>query len=129
MDEGTESAPPLGGISLGVGAFSEDADLAFEAAQCITNAENQAFYMINDGNPAGREAAYENPEVLDVFPMAPLILESLRQAEPRPQTPYYSEVSGGLQRMYHPYAAIDPGVTGERAAELIEAVLRKEQLL
>jgi multiple sugar transport system substrate-binding protein len=129
VDEGTESAPPLGGISLGVGAFSENTDLAFEAAQCITSAENQAFYMINDGNPAGREEVYDEPKVLEVFPMAPLILESLRQAEPRPQTPYYSEVSGGLQRMYHPYVTIDPGQTGEAAAELIEAVLRKEQLL
>ncbi len=31
--------------------------------------------------------------------------------------------------IYHPPSAVEPGVTGERAAELIQAVLRKEELL
>ncbi len=35
------SAPPLGGINLGVSAFSENKDLAFEAIECLVGAENQ----------------------------------------------------------------------------------------
>ncbi|WP_347060332.1 extracellular solute-binding protein [Blastococcus sp. HT6-30] len=129
VDEDTPSAPPLGGIDLGVGAFSENADLAFEAAECITTDENQAYYMINEGNPASSAAVFDDPEVLEQFPMAPTIRESLEQAAPRPQTAYYNEVSGGLQRMYHPPGSVEPGETGEEAGELITAVLRGEQLL
>ncbi len=61
--------------------------------------------------------------------MARTILQSLQQAAPRPQTPYYSEVSGGLQRSYHPYESIDPQRTAKDATDLITAVLQKKRLL
>ena len=129
VDEGTDSAPPYGGINLGVGAFSEHVDFAYEATECITSTENQAYYFVHDGNPASDSAVYDDPEVLEEFPMAPTIQQSLEQAAPRPQTPYYSEVSGGLQREYHPTSSVDPETTPQEATEFIEAVLRKEQLL
>ncbi|SDO42906.1 carbohydrate ABC transporter substrate-binding protein, CUT1 family [Geodermatophilus sp. DSM 45219] len=123
------SAPPYGGINLGVGAFSAAPELAYEAAECIVSDENQAYYFVTNGNPASSAAVYDDPEVLEVFPMAPEIRQSLEQAAPRPQTVYYSEVSGALQRSYHPASSVTPGVTGEQAAELIRAVLAGEQLL
>ena len=129
VDEGTPAAPPYGGINLGIGAYSEHTDLAYEATECITSTENQAYYFVSNGNPASDTTVYDDPAVLEEFPQAPVILESLELAAPRPQTPYYSEVSGGLQREYHPTASIDPQQTPQDATELIEAVLRKEQLL
>ncbi len=129
VDEGVESAPPYGGINLGIGAFSEHPDLAYEATECITSTENQAYYFVSNGNPASDSTVYEDPSVLEEFPQAPVILQSLQQAAPRPQTPYYSEVSGGVQREYHPPSSVDPEQTPQSATELIEAVLRKEQLL
>ena len=129
VDEDTPSAPPLGGIDLGIGAFSAHPEFAFEAAECITTDENQAYYMINEGNPASSAAVFDDPEVIEEFPMADTIRQSLEQAAPRPQTAYYNEVSGGLQRTYHPPGAVQPGETGESASELITAVLRGEQLL
>jgi multiple sugar transport system substrate-binding protein len=129
VDENEESRPPLGGISLGVGAFTDDTDLAFEAAECITSEENQKEYFITNGNPASRASVYDDPEVLEEFPMAPVIRDSLEQAAPRPQTAYYNEVSQSLQRVYHPPSSVTPGTTGENAADLIKAVLAKEQLL
>ncbi len=121
--------PPYGGINLGVGAFSRHPDLAFDAAECIVSDENQAYYFITNGNPASSAAVYDDPEVLEAFPQAPVIRESLQQAAPRPQTAYYNEVSFSLQRAYHPAEEIVPGVTGEEATALIEAVLAGEQLL
>ncbi len=129
VDAGTEAAPPYGGINLGVGAFSRYTDLAYEATECITSTENQAYYFVSNGNPASDSTVYEDPSVLEEFPQAPVILQSLQQAAPRPQTPYYSEVSGGIQREYHPPSSVDPEQTPQSATELIEAVLRKEQLL
>ena len=91
--------------------------------------ENQAYYFVSNGNPAAKASVYDDPEVVEAFPMAPVIRESLEQAAARPQTAYYSEVSSSLQRVYHPPSSVDPGETGEEAAELIQAVLRKERLL
>ncbi|MFC5066042.1 extracellular solute-binding protein [Actinomycetospora atypica] len=123
------SAPPYGGINLGVGAFSEHPDLAYAATECITNAANGAYYFATNGNPSARVASYSDPEVLAKYPMAPVILQSLTQAKPRPQTAYYAEVSAGLQRAFHPPEAINPGPTNQAAQDLILAVLRKEALL
>jgi multiple sugar transport system substrate-binding protein len=126
---GRPSAPPLGGINLAVGAFSRHPDLAYAATECITSAENQAYYFVTNGNPASLASVYDDPAVVAEFPMAATIRESLEQAAPRPQTPYYNEVSGGLQRVYHPPSEVVPGVTGPEAAALIRAVLAKEELL
>jgi multiple sugar transport system substrate-binding protein len=129
VEEDTPSAPPYGGINLGIGAFSKNVDAAYDAAECIVSEDNQAYYFTTNGNPASKASVYDDPDVLDQFPMAPLIRDSLEAAKPRPQTVYYSEVSGALQREYHPATAIDPGTTGKKAADLIHAVLAGDQLL
>ncbi|NEK84448.1 extracellular solute-binding protein [Blastococcus saxobsidens] len=129
VNEDEPAAPPYGGINLGVGAFSESPELAYEAAECIVSDENQAYYFVTNGNPASATSVYDDPEVLEAFPMAPVIQESLELAAPRPQTPYYNEISVGIQRAYHPPSGVDPGQTGEAATELIKAVLAKEDLL
>jgi multiple sugar transport system substrate-binding protein len=124
-----ESAPPLGGIVLGVGAFSEHPELAYEATECITSNENQALYAVNEGSPPSRLEVYDDPSLDEAFPFGETIRESLQNAAPRPQTPYYNEVTGGVQRLFHPPAGVRPDRTGQQAKDLIEAVLRKEQLL
>jgi multiple sugar transport system substrate-binding protein len=126
--ESEPSAPPYGGINLGVGAFSDHVDLAYEATECITSEENQAYYFVSNGNPASKAAVYDDPAVREAFPMAPVIRESLEQAAQRPQTAYYSEVSSSIQREYHPPSSVSPE-TGQEAADLITAVLNKEELL
>jgi multiple sugar transport system substrate-binding protein len=129
VDADKPSAPPYGGINIGVSAFGGDAGLAYQAAECIVSDENQAYYFVSNGNPASSKAVYDDPEVVKNFPMAPTILQSLDQAAPRPQTPYYSEISGGIQQTYHPPGSVDPRSTPQKAEELITAVLRKERLL
>ena len=42
IDPGTSSAPPLGGVNLGVSAFSENRDLAWKAVECPVGAEESA---------------------------------------------------------------------------------------
>lgn len=129
MAEGEEVRPPYGGISLGVGAFSEHVDEAFEAVQCIVRPENQAQYFVTDGNPPSNTEAYDDPEVQETFPMADLIRDSLEIAEPRPQTPYYNEVSTGLQSTWHPPSSATADDSPEEASTLIAEVLRGERLL
>ena len=128
VDAATPSAPPLGGIDLAVGAFSEHTDFAYEATECITSDENQSYYFITNGNPAASAAVYDDPEVVEVFPMADVIRESLELAAPRPQTAYYSEVTGSVQREYHPPTSVD-AETGQQADDLITAVLQGDELL
>ncbi|WP_448071285.1 extracellular solute-binding protein [Georgenia yuyongxinii] len=127
--EGGEPAPPVGGISLGVGAFSQHPDLAYEAVACIVRPENQAEYMITNGNPAANTEAYEDPKVQEAYPMYAEIRDSLDQAVPRPKTPFYNEVSTGLQQTWYPPSSVDPDATPAQSQRFITSVLRGESLL
>ena len=61
-----------GGINLGVGAFSQHVDLAYEAAECIVSEENQAYYFDHQRQPGRRRpSVYDDPEVLEEFPHGP----------------------------------------------------------
>jgi multiple sugar transport system substrate-binding protein len=127
--DGGEPAPPFGGIQLGVGAFTPEADLAYDAAACIVRPENQKDYFLSSGNPAAAAEVYDDPEVQEQYPMADTIRESLEIAEPRVQTPYYGDVSTALQRTFSPPEDVSPQDTPARATDLIRDVLAGEALL
>jgi len=129
VDPERASRPPLGGIALAVGAFARRGELAVEAIRCLTSLQHQVEYMAETLNPAAREAAYDAPEVRRVFPMADLVRVSLRDAAPRPLTPYYADVSAAVVREFHPPADVDPERTPAAAARLVEDVLADRVLL
>lgn len=122
-------APPYGGINLGVGKYSKHVDLAYEAVECIVAPENQAQYFVSNGNPPASSVAFDDPAVLEEFPMAPVIRDSLELAVPRPQTRYYNEVSSGLQETWHPISSVNPDTTPQYSTEFITAVLQGKRLL
>lgn len=129
VNEGEDTAPPLGGIDLGVGSKSKHPDLAYEAIECIVSPENQAYYFATNGNPPSNPDAYNDPEVVDTFPMAGTIRESLDLAKPRPQTPYYNEISTGIQQTWTPPQDVNPDTTPETSQKFILEVLKGERLL
>ena len=128
VSEDQPAAPPLGGIHIGIGAFTEYEEEALDATECITSEENQKFYMLTNGNPAAAEAVYDDPEVKKDWPMADAIVESMEAAAPRPLTPYYTEVSSSLQREFHPPSSVTKD-TPQGAADLILGVISGEVLL
>jgi multiple sugar transport system substrate-binding protein len=124
-----ESRPPLGGMALAVGAFSTRPELAAEAVQCLASARSQTRYMAGSKIPAARAAAYRDPAVRAIFPMADLIRDSIDDAGERPRTPYYYDVGAALLRAFHPEETVSPAHTPARAAELVTAVLHDAVLL
>ena len=84
---------------------------------------------MTNGNPPANTEAYEDPRIEESFPMAETIRDSLQVAAPRPQTPFYNEVSTGIQQRWAPPAAVDPDSTPQSSSDFITSVLRGEQLL
>jgi multiple sugar transport system substrate-binding protein len=123
------SAPPLGGINLAIGAFTEHPDEALDAAKCITSLPSNIQYMLESGNPAARSAAYDDPEVVAAYPMADLIRDSIDDAGPRPITPYYGDVSVSVQRTWHPPEDVTSPATPEETDTYMSEVLSGERLL
>jgi multiple sugar transport system substrate-binding protein len=129
VDPDRPSRPPLGGIDIGVGAFTRHPDLAVDAVRCLTTADSQRRYMLKSKNPAARAAVYDDPEVRRVFPMADLIRESIGDAAPRAKTPYYTDVSTAVVRTFHPPASVRPNRTPAAADRLVTGVLHDKVLL
>jgi len=124
------AAPPFGGVDLAVGKSSKNAKVAYQAASCITNEKNQASYMAKAGNPASRKAAFKDPEVVKAFPngIAATILKSLGTATPRPLSPYWGDISTGLQQQFSPPSSVNQK-TPAQAQTFIGNVLKGKALL
>jgi multiple sugar transport system substrate-binding protein len=134
VDAGTPSAPPLGGINLGVSAFSESKDLAFQAIECLVKPENQVEIADAGGLPPVREDLYDSKEVKKVYPgYSEIIRQSIEDAAARPgQSPAYQDLSLAIQRGVHPTTDIDPddpAPTYEELQDLLEQAINREGLL
>ncbi len=101
---GEPSRPPYGGIGVGVSANSRHTDEAMAAVECITSPENQAVNAQLTGNMPASPAGYDDPKLKEIYPdeLRALFQESLDAAAPRTVTPYWSDISGGLQSSWHP---------------------------
>lgn len=128
-DNDSDPAPPFGGVNLAVSSHSNNIDLAFDAIECIVQPEHQTDFFLTDGIAPSATEAYDDEEVQEKFPMADLIRDSLEVAVPRPKTPFYNEISLGLQNTWHPPSAINPDLTPGASQDYITQVLRGEKLL
>jgi multiple sugar transport system substrate-binding protein len=109
VDPNLPSKPPLGGFNLGVGAYSDNPDLAFEAAACLSNPKSELTATELDGLPPSRSNLYTNKVVKKAYPgFAPLVKSSIESAGPRPLTPAYQDVSLAIQDSIQPPDKIDP---------------------
>ncbi len=108
VDARRPSRPPLGGINLGVGAYTKSPELAFRAAECLAQPRNQIVAAEKGGLPPTTQALYDDPKVKKAYPFADLLSESIEAAAPRPINPAYSDISQAVQKTYHPEDKIQP---------------------
>lgn len=129
--EGEESRPPIGGINIGVGAYSKHPDFAQEAATCVTSAEAQTQLAVNDGLMPSRGSVYDSKELADAYPsdLLELFRTSIDSGGPRPRSAYYSQISAAIQSVWHSPTSVDPDSTPRRSAEFLSDVLAGKRLL
>src|SRR5690606_13676999 len=125
------SRPPIGGIMIGVGAFTPDIEAAQEAALCITSEDAQAQLAVNDGLMPARQSVYDAPELQEAYPsdLLELFAESIDEGGPRPQSAFYSQISSALQSVWHSPTQVSPDRTPGEAQDFVTAILRGEALL
>jgi multiple sugar transport system substrate-binding protein len=126
---GQPSKPPLGGINLGIGAYSKHPDLAYDAVRCLISEENQIVAAVKGGLPPTLDAAYDRPEMRGSYPFGDLIRESLRDAAPRPVAPTYNDISLAIQRTLHPPRSVNPPKTASQLRSLVQKAVKGEALL
>jgi multiple sugar transport system substrate-binding protein len=119
----------IGGINLGVGAFSERPAAAQEAAACLRSRTNQLVAAQLGGLPPTLEDLYATDLVREAFPFAEVLLATLKDAAQRPQTPAYNDISLAIQKTLHPPASIQPRQDIQELRQKIEQALQSGGLL
>lgn len=108
VDAGRPSRPTIGGIDLAVSEHSRHPDLAFEAALCLRNRENQLTAAIDGGLPPTLRSIYDDPAFMKEYPFSKEVLAALESASVRPVTPAYQNVSIVISHTLSPPSAIKP---------------------
>ena len=131
VDEDKPSAPPYGGINLGVGASARTSTSPTRPPSASSSDENQAYYFETNGNPAAsRPRSTTTPRSSRSSRWRRSSGSPWRWRRPGRRPSYYSEVSGGTP------ARVPPGDArstrrppAQQADDLISAVLAGDQLL
>jgi trehalose/maltose transport system substrate-binding protein len=108
VNPGTPAKVTIGGIDLAVSAYSPHPQLAFEAALCLRNAENQLTAAVKGGLPPTLASVYNKPEMASAYPFRHLILQQVNNGAVRPKTPQYQVVSVAISHEVSPPSAINP---------------------
>jgi trehalose/maltose transport system substrate-binding protein len=119
----------IGGIDMAISKYSPHPDLAFQAALCLRNRQNQLNAAIKGGLPPTLESLYHDPKLFPNYPFHADILTALQQASVRPKTPAYQNISIVISHLVSPPAGIQPASTEQTMKSQINDALQSKGLI
>jgi multiple sugar transport system substrate-binding protein len=126
---GVPAKVTIGGTDLAVSAYSQHKALAFQAALCLRDAQNQIIGANVGGVPPTITSLYNNPALFADYPFHADILSALENASVRPQTPLYQVVSIDLSHLISPAKGINPAGTEQSMVTQINDALQSKGLV
>ena len=129
VTSGVPAKVTIGGIDLAVSAYSAHQDLAFQAALCLRDAQNQLIGATVGGVPPTITSLYSNPQLFSGYPYHAAILAALENASVRPQTPLYQVVSIDISHLISPASGISPTGTEQSMVGQINNALQSKGLV
>ena len=97
-----KSASTLGGWHIGISKFSNIKSESFEFVKFVVSCGTQKKLALELGWNPGRKDVYRDAEVLKKLPHFASLREVFENAVPRPNLPYYTQISEAIQ----PYISI-----------------------
>ncbi len=88
-----ESATCVGGFQWAMNPFSDNKEEAFQVMQYMASYDSQKELAIAASHIPARDALYQDEEVLAAAPQFGQFFDVIKNARPRPLTPFYGEVS------------------------------------
>jgi trehalose/maltose transport system substrate-binding protein len=119
----------IGGIDMAISKYSPHPDLAFQAALCLRDRQNQLNAAVKGGLPPTLESLYNDPAMAAPYPFHAEILSALRTASVRPQTPAYQNISIVISHHVSPSAGIDPKGTEQAMIGEINNALQSKGVI
>ena len=126
---GVPAKVTIGGIDLAVSAYSQHKALAFQAALCLRDAQNQLIGANVGGVPPTIASLYNNPALFADYPFHADILQELEHASVRPKTPVYQVVSIDISHLISPPNKINPVSTVQTMVSQLNNALQSKGLV
>ena len=93
---GNEGAGVVGGYNLGISAYTDNPAGSLAFAEFLTTEPVQKEMFLKATLPAVATAVYEDPEVKKEIPFTEELLKAVEQAQARPVSPVYTEISEAI---------------------------------
>ncbi|MFI5062993.1 MAG: ABC transporter substrate-binding protein [Streptosporangiales bacterium] len=126
---GVPAKVTIGGVDLAVSKFSQHKALAFQAALCLRDKQNQLIGATVGGVPPTIASLYNDPKMFPDYPFHADILQALEHASVRPKTPVYQVVSIDISHLISPASGINPTATEKTMANQINDALLSKGLV
>ena len=126
---GVPAKVTIGGIDLAVSSYSQHKALAFQAALCLRDKQNQIIGATVGGVPPTISSLYNDPALYKDYPFHADILAELQNASVRPKTPVYQVVSIDISHLISPPSGISPVRTEQSMVSQLRDALQSKGLV
>ena len=128
---GEPSHVTIGGIDLAISKYTKHPDLAFQAALCLRDRQNQLVAATVGGLPPTLVDLYTHPtkDFVKSYPMYKAIYQALKTASVRPKTPAYQSVSIVISHALSPPGGQDPNSVVDSLHGQIDDALQSKGLI
>jgi multiple sugar transport system substrate-binding protein len=117
--EGGEAAGILGGLNLVISAYSKNPGGALAFIDFVTNEESMNRAASEYALPPALASSYEDPGVQEALPFATELRQAVEQAQPRPVSPVYTQISQAIYENVN--AALSGQATPQEALEAAQS--------
>jgi trehalose/maltose transport system substrate-binding protein len=120
---GKKASGVIGGYNLAISAYSDEPEAALEFADFITQPEPQRIMASKASLPPTLSQTYEDPTVQKALPFALDLRKAVEQAQPRPASPVYTQISEAIYK--NVYAALSGQTSPNSAVSTMSSQIDK----
>ena len=120
---GNEGAGVLGGYNLAISSYSENPEGSLAFIEFATGPEQQKVMATEASLPPTVTETYDDPEVKKAMPFAAELRDAIDQAQPRPVSPVYPQISEAI--FNNVYAALQGKTSPDEAASKMNEEIQK----
>lgn len=120
---GNEGAGVLGGYNLAISAFSKNPEGALAFIEFATQPEQQKLMATEASLPPTVTEVYDDPEVKEALPFAEQLRTAIEQAQPRPVSPVYPQISEAIYN--NVYSALQGQSSPDEAASAMNEEIQQ----
>jgi multiple sugar transport system substrate-binding protein len=121
--KGNDGAGVLGGYNLGISAYSKNPKGSLAFIEFATAPEQQKIMATEASLPPTLTDVYDDPAVKKAMPFASELRDAIDQAQPRPVSPVYPQISEAIYN--NVYAALQGDMSPDEASKKMNEEIDK----